>query len=400
LKEHFADKVDVATPSAQPRRQKLCLKSLSAFVLSEYPNIRRLYMNTAAALSFDQTHLFVGIDTHLKNWRVTTRNAGIELKTFSMNPSPLELISYLHNHFPSGTYHLVYEAGFCGFWPLRVFQQHHIDCIVVNPADVPTTNKEKVNKSDPIDSKKLARELEKNSLHGIYVPTVEHEELRMLMRLRYRVIQSQTRTKNRIKGLLYSQGIAIPLQFSGPARWSHHFICWLESLPMNTTAGRFTLHNLIAQLREIRQHNKNVLKQLRAEARKDTIAPILCTLMSVPGVAFITAMTLYTEIIDMKRFSDENHLASFIGLVPSVQSSDENIYSNNITVRKHSFLRTIMIEAAWTAVREDPAMTLRFSELNKRMKGQDAIIRIARKLISRIRHVWLHQQEYQYSLVA
>jgi transposase len=357
-------------------------------------------MNTAAALSFDQTHLFVGIDTHLKNWRVTTRNAGIELKTFSMNPSPLELISYLHNHFPSGTYHLVYEAGFCGFWPLRVFQQHHIDCIVVNPADVPTTNKEKVNKSDPIDSKKLARELEKNSLHGIYVPTVEHEELRMLMRLRYRVIQSQTRTKNRIKGLLYSQGIAIPLQFSGPARWSHHFICWLESLPMNTTAGRFTLHNLIAQLREIRQHNKNVLKQLRAEARKDTIAPILCTLMSVPGVAFITAMTLYTEIIDMKRFSDENHLASFIGLVPSVQSSDENIYSNNITVRKHSFLRTIMIEAAWTAVREDPAMTLRFSELNKRMKGQDAIIRIARKLISRIRHVWLHQQEYQYSLVA
>ena len=357
-------------------------------------------MNTASALSFDQTHFFVGIDTHLKNWRVTTRNAGIELKTFSMNPSPLELFTYLRKHFPGGIYHLVYEAGFCGFWPLRIFQQHHIDCVVVNPADVPTTNKEKVNKSDPIDSRKLARELENNSLRGIYVPTVEDEELRMLMRLRYRIIQSQTRTKNRIKGLLYSQGIAIPVQFSGSARWSHHFICWLESLPMNTTAGRFTLLNLIAQLREIRQHNKNVLKQLRAESRKKTIAPIISTLMSVPGVAFITAMTLYTEIIDMKRFSDENHLASFIGLVPSLQTSDDNIYSNKITVRKHSFLRTIMMEAAWTAVREDPVMTLRFSELNKRMKGQDAIIRIARKLIRRIRHVWLNQQEYQYSLVA
>lgn len=357
-------------------------------------------MNTTSTLSFANTHFFVGIDVHLKNWRVTTRNGGIELKTFSMNPSPLELIAYLNKHYPGGIYHLVYEAGFCGFWALRVFQQHHVDCVIVNPADVPTTNKEKVNKSDPIDSRKLARELEKMSLHGIYIPSVEQEELRMLMRLRYRIIQSQTRTKNRIKSLLHSQGIAIPMQFSGSARWSHHFICWLESLPMNTTAGRFTLLNLIAQLREIRQHNKNVLKQLRAETRNETIAPIMNVLMSVSGVAFITAMTLYSEIIDMKRFADEDHLASFIGLVPSVQSSDDNIYSNNITVRKHSFLRVIMIEAAWTAVREDPAMTLKFNELTKRMKGQDAIVRIARKLIRRIRHVWLHQQEYQYARVA
>ncbi|MCX6137525.1 MAG: IS110 family transposase [Ignavibacteriales bacterium] len=357
-------------------------------------------MNTTSTLSFANTHFFVGIDTHLKNWRVTIRNGGIELKTFSMNPSPLELIAYLRKHYPGGIYHLVYEAGFCGFWPQRIFQQHHIDCIVANPADVPTTNKEKVNKSDPIDSKKLARELENKSLHGIYIPSIEHEELRMLMRLRYRVIQSQTRTKNRIKSLLYSQGIAIPIQFSGSARWSHHFICWLEALPMNTTAGRFTSLNLIAQLREIRQHNKNVLKQLRLEARKETIAPIINTLMSVPGVAFITAMTLYAELIDMKRFTDENHLASFIGLVPSVQSSDDTIYSNNITVRKHSFLRVVMIESAWTAVREDPAMTLKYNELTQRMNGKNAIVRIARKLIRRIRHVWLHQQDYQYALVA
>ena len=59
-----------------------------------------------------------------------------------------------------------------------------------------------------------------------------------------------------------------------------------------------------------------------------------------------------------------------------------------------------MIESAWTAVREDPAMTLKFKELTKRMKSQDAIIRIARKLVRRIRHVWLHQENYVYSLVA
>jgi transposase len=357
-------------------------------------------MNTTQKISFANAHFFIGIDMHRRNWKVTIRTDGIELKTFSMNPYPLELITYLHKHYPEGIYHIVYEAGFCGFWALRIFQQHNVDCIIANPADVPTTNKEKTNKSDPIDSRKLSREHENNSLHGIYIPTTEQEELRMLMRLRFRIVQSQTRVKNRIKGLLNSQGIHIPLRFSGNSRWSHAFICWLESLPMNTTAGRFALLNLIAQLREIRQHNKNVLKQLRAESRKESIAPIMNTLQTVSGVAFITAMTLYTEIIDMKRFTDENHLASFIGLVPSLRSSDDTIYANNLTRRRNSFLRTMMIESAWTAVREDPAMTLKFKELSKRMEAQNAIIRIARKLVRRIRHVWLTQEDYVYALVA
>lgn len=357
-------------------------------------------MNTTKTLSFINTHFFIGVDTHLKNWKVTIRTGGIELKTFSMNPSPLELLSYLHKHYPEGIYHIVYEAGFCGFWALRIFKEHNIDCIIVNPADVPTSHKEKANKSDPIDSRKLSREHENKSLHGIYIPSPEQEELRMLMRLRYRVIQSQTRTKNRIKGLLYSQGIQIPVQFSGRARWSHAFILWLESIAMKTSAGQFTLQNLLIQLTEARLHNKNILKELRKESHQEHIAPIINALLTVPGVAFITAMTLYTEIIDMNRFSDEDHLVSFIGLVPSTQSSDDTIKSNSITKRQNAFLRFTMIETAWTAVREDPAITMKYNELCKRMKSQDAIVRIAKKLVRRIRHVWLHRQEYHYALVA
>jgi len=357
-------------------------------------------MNRTHTLSFADSHFSVGVDMHRKNWKVSIRSAGIELKTFSMNPSPLELLAYLHARYPGGIYHIVYEAGFCGFWALRVFQQHHVDCIIANPADVPTTNKEKTNKSDPIDSRKLARELEHNSLHGIYIPSLEQEELRMLMRLRYRIVQQQTRTKNRIKGLLHTQGVDIPLQFTGNKRWSHAFILWLKSLPMSTSAGTFTLHNLITQLKELRQHNTNILKQLRTEATQATIAPLINALLSVPGIGFITAMTLYTEIMEMKRFPNENHLASFIGLVPSLQSSDTTIYANNLTVRQNSFLRSLMIEAAWTAVREDPALTVKFNHLAQRMKSQDAIIRIARTLVRRIRHVWITHEHYVYSLVA
>ncbi|OGU29296.1 MAG: hypothetical protein A2057_09235 [Ignavibacteria bacterium GWA2_35_9] len=357
-------------------------------------------MNSSKNISFTGSHFFVGFDAHLKNWKVTTRFNSIELKTFSMNPSPVELFNYLKKNYPGGIYHIVYEAGFCGFWALRKFRELDVDCIVVNPSDVPTSNKEKVNKNDPIDSRKLARELENKSLKGIYIPDIFHEELRHMMRLRFRIVQNQTRVKNRIKGLLHTQGITIPLNFTGNSRWSASFIQWLKEINLNTDAGQFTLSNLIQQLQQQREHNKNVLRQLRQQAKQKHIAPVINALLSVPGVGFITAMSLYTEIVDMKRFSNQQQLAAFVGLVPSTRSSDETIYNNGISFRRNKFLRPIMVEAAWTAVKQDPAMTLKYRELTKRMKPQNAIIRIARKLLQRIRHVWLNQEDYVYSLVA
>ena len=157
-------------------------------------------------LTFSNSHFFIGIDTHLKQWKVTIRNSSLELKTFSMNPSADELYRYLVKHYPDGIYLIVYEAGFCGFWPQRRFNELGINCIVVNPADVPSSNKEKVIKSDPVDSRKLARELENGSLKAIYVPDLYTEQLRSLMRLRFRLVQNQTRIKNRIKMLLYNYG--------------------------------------------------------------------------------------------------------------------------------------------------------------------------------------------------
>ena len=351
-------------------------------------------------ISFSNLHFFVGVDTHLKNWRVTIQNSGIELKTFSMNPSPDELYRYLTKHYPGGTYHIVYEAGFCGFWPQRKFKEVGIDCIVVNPADVPSSNKEKVVKTDPSDSRKLARELEKGSLRSIYIPDVYSEQLRSLMRLRFRLSQNQTRIKNRIKMLLYNYGIIIPKEHLTNSRWSGYFIYWLKSVKLSSSAGEFTLNNLLMQLEEVRANLKNVLKQLREESKLEKISAVISSLSSVPGIAFITAMSLYTEIIDIKRFKRFDELCSFVGLVPSVYSSGETEFTRGISFRHNKFLRPLLIEAAWTAVKKDPALTSRFNELIKQMPRQKAIIRMAKKLLRRIRHVWLYQDSYVKALVA
>lgn len=352
------------------------------------------------SISFFKQHFFIGVDTHLKNWRVTIMNSGVELKTFSMNPSPVELYKYLSKHYPGGTYHIVYEAGFCGFCPQRKFTELGLDCIVVNPADVPSSNKEKVVKTDPSDSRKLARELEKGSLRSIYIPDINSEQLRSLMRLRFRLTQNQTRIKNRIKMLLYNYGITIPKEHLTNSRWSGYFIHWLKSVKLNSSAGQFTLDNLLMQLEQTREHLKNVLKQLREESKDKNISSVISSLSSVPGIAFITAMSLYTEIIDIRRFKKFDELCSFVGLVPSVYSSGETEYARGISFRHNKFLRPLLIEAAWTAVRKDPALTLRFNELIKHMPRQKAIIRIAKKLLRRIRHVWFYQDSYVKALVA
>ena len=351
-------------------------------------------------LTFSNSQFFSGIDTHLKNWRVTIRNCGIELKTFSMNPSPDELYKYLLKHYPGGNYSVVYEAGFCGFWPQRRFTELGINCIVVNPADVPSSGKEKAVKTDPSDSRKLARELENGSLKAIYVPDIYSEQLRSLMRLRFRLSQNQTRTKNRIKMLLYNYGITIPKEHLSNSRWSGYFIHWLKSVRLGSSAGQYTLDNLLLQLDQIREHLKNVLRQLRAESKAEGIASVISSLISVPGVAFITAMSLYTEIININRFPSFEQLSSFVGLVPSVYSTGETEYTRGITFRHNKFLRPLLIEAAWTAVKKDPALTLRFNELTKQMPKQKAIIRIAKKLLRRIRHVWIYQDNYVKALVA
>jgi len=144
-------------------------------------------------LNFKGQSFFLGLDVHLKNWSVTISTRDLKLKTFSMDPSPQLLKRHLAHHYPGGKYHSVYEAGFCGFWIHRSLNELGINNIVINPADVPTTNKEKGRRRDhPVDSSKLSRELANGSLNPIYVPEPFYEELRSLCRLYHKTVSHQT----------------------------------------------------------------------------------------------------------------------------------------------------------------------------------------------------------------
>ena len=97
----------------------------------------------------------------------------------------------------------------------------------------------------------------------------------------------------------------------------------------------------------------------------------------------------------MERFASIDELNSYVGLVPKVHGSGEKENVGNLTSRGNDRLKNMIIESSWVLVRQDPAMLLRYEELIKTMKKNNAIIRIARSLLNRIRRVLLKKEKYQ-----
>jgi transposase len=352
------------------------------------------------SLSFKNQNFFIGIDTHAKQWTLNIVSMNMVLKKrLSIDPYPSVLLNYMQRHYPDGNYYAVYEAGFGGFWAARKLKDLGIQCIVVHPSDVPSSHKERLNKNDRVDSRKLARSLSNGELMPIYVPEKVAEEYRYLNRHRLKTIKDQTRLKNRIKSVLHQFGITMPLAFQ-ERRWSGAFINWLLTIKFDTEYAQFAYDDLVAQYIQTRDRITKQLKKMRIMAKEqapfNTLIPLLLT---VPGIGFITAMTLATEIIDMSRFKTLEHVASYVGLIPSIQSSDSTEIVSGISPRRNKYLRTMLIEAAWTATRLDPALTMKFNQLSRRMNRNKAIVRIAKILLNRIRYVWNNQKPYVLSIV-
>ena len=351
-------------------------------------------------LDFNGQSIYVGIDVHLKSWKVTILMASLTHKTFSQDPSPKLLHQYLTRNFPGGQYYSAYEAGFCGYWIHNELNKLGIKSMVVNPADIPTTNKEKVQKDDKRDSRKIAKSLCNGDLTPIYVSTTKTLEDRGLLRARATLIKDLTRYKNRIKSFLYFHRIAYPVMFQkSGTHWTNRFILWLKELNLVESSASQTLLAFITQSVNLRSAILDITRAIRALSKSKPYKKKVDLLMSIPGVGMLSAMTFLTEIETINRFETFDKLCGFIGLIPSTNSSGEKEISGKITSRGHSILRSTLIECAWVTARLDPNMLRCYHDYCKRMEPNKAIIRIARKLLNRIRFVLTNNQPYVLSVV-
>lgn len=346
--------------------------------------------------SFEGEKIYVGMDVHKTNWKVTILGESISHKTFSQNPDPDLLYQYLRRHFPGGEYYSAYEASFCGFWTHDRLEELGIKSIVVNPPDIPTTDKERRQKEDKRDSRKIADTLRAGKLKGIRIPSIKNRQDRILLRTRRALLKDLQRNKNRIKGFLYFNGINYPQQFKQRnTHWSNVFMKWVENVPMSEPSGQQAIQALIESSRNLRKQLLDITRKIRALSKTDFYVKKVKLLCSVPGISTFSAMILLTEIENIEYYKKLDQLCDYIGFVPTSKSSGEKERIGDITPRGKKHLRSLLIESAWVAARTDAVLMKKYNELCGRMKPNKAIIRIAKKLTNRIRFVLLNQKEYK-----
>lgn len=198
--------------------------------------------------------------------------------------------------------------------------------------------------------------------------------------------------------MLAFSGIDIPDQYDN-ANWSHNFIDWLKSLDCKQQSRRRALDYMIAQMEFLRKELLSISNAIRKMMREQRHKTNYYLLRTIPGIGPLTAASIIVEIGDVHRFETFYHLNSFVGLLPMEHSSGQSENKLSLTVRKHRQLRSDLVESAWTARRTDPAMALYFHEQIKRKDSKIVIIKIARKLLNRIRFVLINQQPYEIGIV-
>lgn len=246
-------------------------------------------------LAFTDQEINVGLDVHKKQWKVTIMVNDVVMKTFSQDPSPRQLHNYLQRSYPGGEIKIGYEAGFSGFWTQRALSALGLKTWVLHPADIPTTQQEKLQKEDKRDSKKIARAQRNKQVGPNYVPSIETEHDRFLMRRREQIVRKSTRIKNQIKSTLMYTGIVVPSHFPEKSGWSNDFVKWLATLDVSPT-WNITFQTMIRELHYLKAELLQVNQTIRELSKSPRYNEAVSCLVSIPGIGPISAMILLTEV--------------------------------------------------------------------------------------------------------
>jgi len=287
---------------------------------------------------------------------------------------------------------VIQEAGLDGFWIDRVVQNEGIESHVVDPASIATSRRRRRAKTDGIDGEALVRALlaykrgEPRVCSMVRLPTPEDEDRRRLCRERKVLIAERVKHVNRIKGLLFSQGVSgyEPLRRDRRER--------LDAL--QTGDGRPLPPHLKAQVRRELDRLELLIAQIKTvEAERDallaveqTTAPVPpAMLLGVKGIGPEFAAVLWSEGLS-RPFENRRQIAAYAGLAPTPWQSGSVDREQGISQSGNPRLRTTMVQLAWLWLRHQPdsALALWFHDRVKRNGGRlrkTTIVALARKLL-------------------
>ena len=333
--------------------------------------------------------IFVGIDMHQRQWRVTVRTGEVELTSAGI-PGDWESLRHLLERYHGHPVEAVYEAGCFGYWLHDRLVEFGAQCIVTPPSLIPQESGNRV-KTDKRDSRKLALLLAKGMLKRVYVPTPREREQRAVARRRRQLIRERVRTQNRIKAELRFYGLRLP-EVTG--RWSKLYVENLSRIRFSTRWQQESFGSLLAQYEFFTQQLARQTMLLRALSQTAEYRERVRILQSIPGVGLIAAMEMLLELQDVARFRRADQLAAYVGLTPAQHSSGDVVRMGRITKSGKNSLRGTLVEAAWRMIAKDSAMRSQYEQLKARAGAKRAVVVVARRLLLRARRMLLDGRAY------
>src|SRR5438105_3006171 len=356
-----------------------------------------------AAIRTDLGAIFVSLELSRRAWLVTSLSPGGGEKMSKHSVQAGDIAGLLRRFaqlkekarartgldFPVIT---IQEAGLDGFWIHRVLQSEGIESHVVDPASIATSRRRRRAKTDKIDGETLVRTLlaykrgEPRVCAMVKAPTPEEEDRRRICRERKTLTAERVTHVNRIKGLLFAQGIGDyePLRRNRRGR--------LEEL--GTGDGRSLPAHLKAQISRELDRLEIILAQLKAvgserdamlEPAKEGPPTPASLLAQLKGIGPEFAAVLWSEGL-FRSFNNRRQVAAYAGLAPTPWQSGSIDHEQGVSKAGNSRLRTTMIQLAWLWLQHQPgsALSIWFRERVQRNGGRGkkiAIVAMARKLL-------------------
>jgi transposase len=356
-----------------------------------------------AAIHTDLRAIFVSMELSRKTWLITSLSpgAGEKMSKHAVAAGDtaglFERFAQLKEKARARTdqaYPIItiQEAGLDGFWIHRALQSEGIESWVVDAASILTSRRRRRAKTDRIDGETLVRTLlaykrgEPRVCSMVKAPTLEEEDRRRICRERKTLTAERVEHVNRIKGLLFAQGIGDyePLRRNRRAR--------LEEL--KTGDGRALPVHLKKQIIRELDRLEIILAQLTAvEAERDALLEPVAEQASTPatmiaqlrGIGPEFATVLWSEGL-FRRFDNRRQLAAYAGLAPTPWQSGSVRHEQGVSKSGNPRLRTTMVQVAWLWLRHQPdsALSRWFHERVQRNGGRlkrTTIVAMARKLL-------------------
>jgi transposase len=321
----------------------------------------------------------VGLDVHATKIVAAVLDGQTgELQTFAMSGENTKAAAFC-TRLPRPV-RVAYEAGPTGYGLARELAKRGIECIVAAPSKIPRASGERVT-TDRRDAEHLVRLLLAGKLHAVRVPGDEEEALRDLVRARDAVRMDLMRCRHRLSKLLLRHGI----RFDDGAAWTARHRQWLATVTLAWPAAQTTLLDAQGAIDALAHRRDSLEREIIAMLPTSPWALQVGRLRCLRGVDTLTAIGLCAEIGDFERFARAEQTMSYVGLVPSENTTGQQRRLGAITKTGSGHARRLLVEAAWH-YRARPSINRALTDRQENQPGE--AIAIASSAQRRLHRTW------------